>query len=62
MNGYIVYDNVGHCPKTDGHGHFKVYANKAAAKRRASTENNAPVQKLTRYSVIEFVGYAGPAA
>jgi hypothetical protein len=61
MNGFIVYDNIGHCPMTDAHGHFKVYAKKASAVRQARDNNNCVFPKLVRYSVIEFVGFAGPS-
>jgi len=48
---FLVFDKVKNQAMTDGFGHVKVYATKAAAKRRAGSENNACVPKLSRFVV-----------
>jgi len=52
MIGYINYDTIGkRAEDFRGHGHFTVYSNEKAAKRRANEQNNACYPKLTRWIV-----------
>jgi len=48
---YLVFDKLNNRPDFDQYGHLKVYATKAAAKRRAGSENNACCPKLNRFAV-----------
>lgn len=51
MIGYINYDTIGKQAEDRGHGHFTVYGNEKAARRRMNDCNNACYPKLTRWIV-----------